>query len=235
MRMVFVPLVFPIFMLTVFSRVFSSLVAVPGFRGAGQYLEYLAPATVMMMAMLASGSAGLSTVTERQTGFHDRMRISPAGSGPSHLGRRLADGSRIFLFTGVITVVAWLSGVTIRNWFLAVLVTGSLAALWGVSYGGLTFSVCLRTGSAEAYQALVPWFFPVLFLSTAFVPLPLLPGWLHGVARVNPVSYICDAIRSAYGGALDSGAAVKALSGIAIVMIGTQLLIWRARVHIDRA
>jgi ABC-2 type transport system permease protein len=64
-----------------------------------------------------------------------------------------------------------------------------------------------------------------MFMSTAFVPLQLLPGWLQTIARVNPVSLICRAIRSSYAGPLDVGALLGAGAGIVAVAAITQLLV----------
>ncbi|HEU5141766.1 MAG TPA: hypothetical protein VFU04_01280, partial [Solirubrobacterales bacterium] len=76
------------------------------------------------------------------------------------LVRRLADATRLASFGAALTFAAWVSGAEIDNWPLALLVAASLAGVWGVAYGGLTLSVCLRTANIETAQALVPLFFP---------------------------------------------------------------------------
>jgi ABC-2 type transport system permease protein len=38
--------------------------------------------------------------------------------------------------------------------------------------------------------------FPLLFVSTAFLPLEVLPGWIQTVAAFNPVTYGVDAARA---------------------------------------
>ena len=37
--------------------------------------------------------------------------------------------------------------------------------------------------------------FLLLFLSPVYVPLTLLGGWIHGVARVNPITFLLEAGR----------------------------------------
>jgi len=224
----FVPLLLPVFMLTIFARVFSAVVNVPGFAGSTAYAGYITPAVILMAVMLGSPTAGISTAVEIQTGFYDRMRMSPAGVGPSMLARRLADATRLAGFVLILLVAARIDGVSVRNWPLALLVSVTLGAWWGVAYGGVALSVCLKTGSAELAQALIPLFFPILFMSTAFMPLQLLPGWLQGIARYNPVSYLCDVIRGALSGHVPAGALWRALLGIVMVTAFTQFLVWRA-------
>jgi ABC-2 type transport system permease protein len=229
---IFVPLVLPLFMLFIFARVFASLVNVPGFSHGGQYSAYIAPAVILMGAMLGSPTAGVSTAVELQTGFFERMRLSPAGCNPSLVARRLADCTRLAFFAVVLILAARLDGVPIHNWPMAVLLTVGLSAWWGVSYGGLSLSACLRTSSAETSQALVPLFFPILFMSTAFVPMKLLPGWLQPIARYNPVTYLSDTIRQAFAGHVLAGSFWRAVFGTVCVMLLTQFLVRRARARL---
>jgi ABC-2 type transport system permease protein len=231
-----VPLVVPIFVLLAYSSIFSGVFArlhlhlagSPGFDGRTDYLQYLLAAPMVMAALLATASAGIGVAVERQLGFYDRMLISPLGPTISQFGRRLGDGTRIGAFVTTLSLVAWAAGAHITDWPLGLSLTIPLAATLGMAYGGLAFALCLRTGSAEAAQAVTPLFFPLLFMSTAFVPLPLVPGWLRPIAAHNPLSAICDSIRLAYVGHFDGQAVLKSVIGIAVLALMTQTLIARA-------
>jgi ABC-2 type transport system permease protein len=230
------PLVVPGFVLLVYSFLFSDvfhrlnvrIAGVPGFDPSIHYVQYLIAAPMVMSAMLATASAGIGVAVERQLGFYDRMELSPAGPTPSQIGRRLGDGTRIALFVAVLTLVGWAAGARIPNAPLALGVTVPLAAALGMAYGGIAFSFCLRTGSAEAAQAVTPLFLPLLFLSTAFVPLQLVPHWLHGVVQYNPLSAVCDAIRLAYAGQTGASPLLRAAAEVAALAALTQILIIRA-------
>ena len=231
---ILVPLVLPIFMLTIFGRVFSSAAQLPGFPHGEEYATYIAPAAVLVGIMLGSATAGISTAMELQTGFFDRMRVSPLGTGASMAGRRMADWTRLAFFAVVLTFASWVDGVPIENWPLAIGVAVALGASWGVVYGGLALAASIRTANAETVQAMVPLFFPILLMSTSLVPMDLLPEWLQAIARYNPVSYICDSMRSATAGDFAAASTWKALLGIAIAGIFTQVLIQlasRRRAH----
>lgn len=230
-----VPLILPIFMLTIFGRVFASVAAIPGFPQGVGYAAYIAPSVVVTGTMLGSPTTGISTAMELQAGFFDRMRLAPLGTGMSMVARRAADGTRLAFFAVVLTVAAWVDGVPIENWPLALGVAVVLSASWGVVYGGLALAASLRTGNAETVQAMVPLFFPVLLMSTGLVPMPLLPGWLQEIARFNPVSYICDSMRSAAAGDFAAAATWKALLGIAAAGVVTQILVQLASRYRARA
>ncbi len=224
-----VPLVLPVFMLVIFSRVFAAVVTIHGFRGSAGYATYLVPAVILMAVMLGSPTAGISTAVELQTGFFDRVQISPVGTAPNLTARRLADATRLGLFAVVLMIVARLDGVAVANWPLALFLAIALGAWWGVAYGGIALAVCLRSGSAETAQALVPLFFPILFMSTAFMPMALLPGWLQAIAHVNPVSHLCDGIRAALAGRWDGRALAEGAAGTAVLTLATQTLVWVAQ------
>ena len=40
------------------------------------------------------------------------------------------------------------------------------------------------------------WVFPLLFASSAFVPLQTMPDWLQAFARNNPITHVINAIRA---------------------------------------
>lgn len=230
------PLIVPGFVLFVYSAFFSEVFArlhfpilnTPGFGAKPHYVQYLIAAPMVMSAMLGTASAGIGVAVERQLGFYNRMQLSPMGPMISQVARRLGDGTRIALFIIILTIVGWLAGAEIPSPFLALGITIPLAAALGMAYGGVTFSFCLRSGSAEAAQAMTPLFLPILFMSTAFVPLPLIPAWVRPIAEYNPLSVICETIRLAYAGKVNGINLVQSISEIAVLATIAQILIFRA-------
>ena len=222
-----VPLIVPIFMLVVFSGVFAPIMGSAGFAGAPNYVTYIAPGATLMAVML-SATGAVSVAVERQTGFYDRMRISPRGPRYSNLARRVADATKLFMFALVLVIVSWLAGASTELWVQALVVGTVLPTLWGFVYGGISFALCLRTGKAELAEAVLPAFFPLLFVSSAFVPVALLPDWMATIARYNPLTYLVDTIRQAYLGAIQASSLGWAILSIVLVGIASQLLVMRA-------
>jgi ABC-2 type transport system permease protein len=232
-----VPLTVPVFMLVVYPRVFSSVFdslggKVAGTPGVGvdfNYLAYIAPATMVMASLLASGSAAVGVAVERQVGYYDRMLLTPLGPGISQAGRRMADATRMALFIVVLSLLAQLNGAGFHNVLFGLAISVPLVAALGVAYGGLAYSLCLSSGSAEATQAITPLFFPILFMSTAFIPLALMPEWLQPIARNAPLSSVCDTVRLAFAGQFDLSTLSKGVAGIAVLALLSQWLIRRAQ------
>ena len=224
----FILLAYPAISSVVFSRIDIEIAGLPGFGSHVNYVQYLIAAPVVMASLLATASAGVAVAVERQLGFYDRMRLSPLGPRASQVARRLGDGTRIAAFVVILTFVGWATGVHVSNWPLALTVTVVLTTSLGMAYGGITFSLCLRSGSAEAAQAVTPLFLPALFLSTAFVPLPLMPDWLRPVAEMNPLSAVCDSIRLADAGRISGPSLLKSVAGIGALAASAQIMILRA-------
>ena len=229
-----VPLIVPIFMLVVFSGVFAPIMGVAGFAGAPNYVTYIAPGAILMAVML-SATGAVSVAVERQTGFYDRMRISPRGPRYSNLARRAADATKLFMFALVLVVVSWLAGASTEHWLLALVLGTVIPTLWGFVYGGISFALCLRTGKAELAETVLPAFFPLLFLSSAFVPVALLPDWMATVARYNPLTYLVDTMRQAYLGDIRTSSLGWAIVSIVGVGVATQLLVMQAERKVARA
>ncbi|HVQ22814.1 MAG TPA: ABC transporter permease, partial [Candidatus Saccharimonadia bacterium] len=63
--------------------------------------------------------------------------------------------------------------------------------------------------------------FPIAFMSTAFVPVALMPDWLQAINVLNPISYIIEAMRAFMIGDVSVEVVVSAI--IAIVVLGVIL------------
>jgi ABC-2 type transport system permease protein len=72
----------------------------------------------------------------------------------------------------------------------------ALAALFGVGYAGFGILVALRTRNVQATNTSFLLFFPLLFLTPNFVPFDRLSPVMETLARINPVSYVIDGLRS---------------------------------------
>jgi ABC-2 type transport system permease protein len=228
-----VPLIVPIFMLVVFSNVFASIMGTAGLAGAPNYVTYIAPGA-MLMAVMLSATGAVSVAVERQTGFYDRMRISPRGPRYSNLARRVADATKLFMFAFVLVIVSFLAGASTEHWLMALVVGTVIPTLWGFVYGGFSFALCLRTGKAELAEAVLPAFFPLIFVSSAFVPMALLPTWMETVARYNPLTYLVDTIRQAYLGDVRASSLGWAILSIVAVGVASQLLVMEAERKVAR-
>ena len=135
----------------------------------------------------------------------------------------IRDSRNVFVVT-LITAVGYAVGFRIGT-NVALFLCGVLLILlfayalsWGFAYIGLS------APNAETAQVMVfPLIFPLLFASSAFVPVATMPGWLQGFAEHQPVTQVVNATRSLMvGGVLhDSGAVVASLlwcAGLLVIL-----------------
>ncbi len=187
---IFVPLFF--FAVTVGS---IGSIAADAF-GIENFTGFQVPVAILAAASSISASAGLGTITDIQSGYFDKLLLTPVPRSAIVLGRITADGVRTVIITLVIVCV----GLIFRTGFdtgvpgLLVLLVGSFS--FGMAYSGFNAAVALRTGSPQAAAAGGLLLFPLIFLSTAFAPKEVFADWLQVLATINPITYVLEAQRS---------------------------------------
>ncbi len=215
-------IIFPIMLLFVSAGGLQAAEELPGFPNVS-YFDFALAVTFMQGAIFATGGAGTDLATDIDTGFLNRLALTPMSGAALVLGQ-LGGAIVLGIFQATCYLAAgFLGGATIASGVGGVLVLYVLVILMAIGFGGLGVAAALRTGNGEAVQGLFPVLFVLLFLSTINLPLDLIPiTWFRWVATGNPITYLVDAIRSLIitgwdGPALAIGFAVAL--GIAILGI----------------
>ena len=194
--LLFMSLFQPLLFLILFSQIFSSLASLPGFP-YDSYLQFLVPAIIAMTALSSAFQSGLGTVADIEDGMLDKFLIAPIHRVSIMSGRILADGIRIIAQAGVVILAAFAMGARYETGPAGIAMMIFLASIFGMAWAGLSNIVALRTQNAEVTMVIgIVLLFPILFLSTGFMPAALLPDWLDTVARFNPLTYLIDAERA---------------------------------------
>jgi ABC-2 type transport system permease protein/oleandomycin transport system permease protein len=119
--------------------------------------------------------------------------------------------------------VGYAVGFQFLNGFLPAVAMILLAIVFGVAICCISAFTGLAIGDEESVQAFgLIWLFPLTFLSSAFVPIATMPGWLQAFANNQPVTYVVDTMRAlALGGpvAANLWKSVAWLAGIFIVFL----------------
>src|SRR3954466_10520689 len=188
------PVVFPLFIIGLFSQVYRDVARVPGFP-VGSYVDWMAPAVFLMAAMFGAQYSAQGLLTDMQTGYLDRLRLLPLKPGGIIFGALAFDVLRTALAGAVVLGASVLLGATWHGGLVAAAGLPMLLALWTLAYGGLFYVVGLKSKKQEAMMGLIPLFLPLSMLSTAYLPGDLLPRWIQWAARLNPYSYVVDGTR----------------------------------------
>jgi ABC-2 type transport system permease protein len=164
--------------------------------GAGlvNYKAFQLPVSIMF-AVTSSG-AGLNMVTDIESGYFDKLLVTPVNRLAILIGAMGADAVRIVFQGLVVTAIALATGMQFTTGVAGAIVATLIGAIFGIAFSALGFGIALRTGNSQATQSIWALFLPAIFLSTAFAPKDKLSGWLSTAATYNPITYVFDAMRS---------------------------------------
>ncbi len=212
----FIPLFFLAVNIGQVSKTFPSSTSF--LHGQG-YAAFQLP--VSLMFAVATATSGLALVTEIDMGYFDKLLVAPIHRSSIILGRLVADLVRGIGASTLVLLVGLAFGVQFRSGILGAVVVVILSALFGVAYAGFAILVALRTRNVQATQSSFILFFPLLFLTPNFVPFDRLSGAMQTLARINPISYVIQGIRSLVIDGWDAGKIGLAL--LVIVVLGAVL------------
>ena len=141
-------------------------------------------------------SRAVTLVTDIQTGYFDRMSLTPVNRLALLLGLTVADFTLVVALTIPVIAMGLILGVTFESGVLGLLLFILMSGLWGLVFTGFPYAIALKTGNPAAVNSSFLLFFPFVFLTTVFVPKEAMTGWLSVVATYNPVTYLLDSLRS---------------------------------------
>lgn len=229
------PMMPALLMTVVFTALFDRVVDVPG-STVSDYDEFLIPGVVVLVALLGAGATSASLASDLRSGYFDRLRITPIRVPALLAGRLAFEAVRLVPGAAVVLAVGFAFGASTHNGIAGPAVVVLLVALLGVAYTGVFFAVAIRTRDPQTPLTLQPLGLPLAFLSTALVPVDLMPTWAERLARVNPVSVVVDGARTAMLGDLWSSQLTAALAVIAVWTALSQLAAWNIlRTHLARS
>jgi ABC-2 type transport system permease protein len=200
----------------------------PGFS----YKAFLIP---MAIAFAVTGMTRAPTlVTDIQSGYFDRLCMSPVRRVALLLGLMVADMAVIIALCLPVLAIGFGVGVRFVTGVPGMVAFVAFSALWGLVFTGLPYAVALKTGSPAAVSASFVVFFPLFFLSDAVVPKAALTGWFSAIATYNPVTYLLGALRSLITTGWQARSLLEglaAVAGIGALSMSLALLALRGRIN----
>jgi len=224
----------PILFLVLFTQLFERFANVPGFP-AESYLIFATPGILLQNAFSSALQSGTSIVLDLDTGYLQKMLVTPVSRFAILLGRLLSDAFRVMIQSTIILALALLLGASPVTGVGGVLLMLLTIAFFGLAWSGISLAIGLRTKSSETVFAIGGFLtFPLLFMSTSLTPLDFMPDWIKTVSMFNPISYTVDAIRVLMidGFIWDTIFAAYSVIGIiAIITLGSTLYLFRKVVN----
>ncbi len=212
-------IIFPLFFLVAFAGGLSRISDVPNFDYGPGYTSFQFVFVFLQSAAFGGVFTGFAVARDFDSGFARRLLLSAprrsgiiAGYALGALGRWVVTGT-------VVTIAALIAGMNVDGSGVQLvglvglgLMMNFAAALWACG-----LAMFLRTEQAGALIQMPV--FIALFLAPVYVPLPLLTGWIHDVARYNPITKALEAGRGLLAGSpVEVGAAFAFLAVTACVL-----------------
>jgi ABC-2 type transport system permease protein len=210
-------IIFPLVLMAVNAGGLDSATSLPGFP-TGSFYAFALAVPFVQGALFATMNAGTDLARDIQTGFFNRLSLTPM-SGTALLAGTLAGVIVIGTAQAIGYILGGLvMGVDIRAGLPGMAVLIVYSALIVLGFGALGATMALRTGSGEAVQGMFPLLFVFLFISSMNTPRDLIAvDWFRVLASINPVSYLIECVRSLIITGWDAEALALGF-GIAIVI-----------------
>ena len=149
----------------------------------------------MTALLYEAGLVGLAT--DVKSGLLERFRSLPMARSAVLAGRTLADLTRNVFVVILMVAVGFAVGFRVHTSFALLLAGMLLVLLFGYSLAWIFATLGLATGDPETAQAAAfPIMAPLVFASSAFIPVSTMPGWLQAFAAHQPVSVTANAVRA---------------------------------------
>ena len=216
----------PVIFVLMFRYVFGGAIKIPGI----DYVDYLMPGIFVQTVVFGALTTGVGLAEDLHRGLIDRFRSLPMARSAVLVGRTLADLTRNLFVVILMAVIGLLVGWHVHGGPAGLVGALLLVLAFAYSLSWVFAIVGLSSPNAETAQAAsFPLLAPLVFASSAFVPVATMPTWLQGWANHQPVSVVVNATRELTLGthASDLPAALAWIIGI--VAVCAPLGVWRYR------
>ncbi|HVX23450.1 MAG TPA: ABC transporter permease [Acidimicrobiales bacterium] len=206
--------------LLIFRYVFGGAVA---HTGTLSYVDFLVPGFVVTGVLFQGMGAAAGIAEDRNGGLVDRLRSLPIRLLSVVTGRVAADTVLVAWGVVVMTAVGFLVGFRLGGGAADGLAALGLTVVYGFAFVWVFITLGLLAGSPQAAQGLAFVVFPLTFVSSAYVPVATMPGWMQAFANHQPMTVMCNTVRI-----LTGGPAAQHLLGHSLAYYLVPSLLWTA-------
>jgi len=164
--------------------------------GEVNYQDYIYPGILSMSVLFGSVFFGLYIVWDRKLDVLKAVLVAPVSRISIFFGKVLGGCTDVIIQVLILFLFSFLFP-SINLWgiplaLLILSITSIAMVSMGLAIGSLFESL-------EGFQVIATFVvFPLFFLSGALFPVnDRLPAWLHGVVKLNPLTYTVDGVRGA--------------------------------------
>ncbi|MEA2715782.1 MAG: type transport system permease protein, partial [Actinomycetota bacterium] len=178
--------------LLIFRYVFGGAIPINGIP----YVNFLVPGFVGTGVLFSGMTASIGAAEDLSEGLFDRLRSLPVPRLAVVSGRVVADTALGAIGLTVTSAVGFAVGFRSSAAILSLLAAFGLCVLAAFAFTWLFVWLGITAGTPQAAQSIGLLVFPFTFVSSAFVPVNSMPGWLQPVARNQPLTPMVNAVRT---------------------------------------
>ncbi|HEY3142026.1 MAG TPA: ABC transporter permease [Acidimicrobiales bacterium] len=164
--------------------------------GEVPYVDLLVPGFVVGSVLFGGMMTAAGVAEDMEQGFFDRLRSLPVSRTALVAGRAVADTGVLAWTLAVTAGVGFLVGFRIHGSPTEALAAFGLCLIFGFAFVWLFVVMGLVAGTAQGAQGMSMLVFPLTFVSSAYVPVGSMPGWMQPIANNQPVTAMVNAVRS---------------------------------------
>ena len=163
---------------------------------APSYISFLTAGVVVMTVLNNGLAGGVDLLFDKENGFLERLMSTPIRRSSVILSRFLFVMTITSLQVLVILGVAAAFGVHPATGWLGVIAILFIGMLFGVGLTSISMALAFSVKSHGDFFSMLGFLsLPMIFLSSALVPLEAMPGWMSTLAQLNPMTWVINAVR----------------------------------------
>jgi ABC-2 type transport system permease protein len=204
--------------LLIFRYVFGGAIPI---KGGIPYVDFLVPGFITTGVLFTGMNAASGAAEDLQQGFVDRLRSLPVPRLCFLTGRAVADTAWNTWGLVITAIIGFAVGFRIHGPVIDSLAAFGLCVVFGFAFEWLFIMLGLMAGTPQAAQGMALLVFPFTFVSSAYIPVSSMPGWMQSFAAHQPVTYMVDTVRS-----LSQGHPAEVLIGQSTGHLVAWSLVW---------
>jgi len=203
-------------------------ITVRQFRAVDFYVPGIISAFIMTNGIIAVTT---NTTEFKRRGIIKRLSITPLGKIEWILGNVFSQTILNLMLTGIMIAVGWLvfnvQAIPDAFSFLLIFLGSAMFSGIGMLLSGLVRDVEAASAIGNAIA------FPMMFLSGAYFPLEFMPDFVQSIAKVLPLTYFSEGLRSAmiykYSEGIFTNMAIVSVLAMAFIVLGSLVTRWKEK------
>lgn len=183
------PIMFVLLFRYVYENAFTGLLTVP-------YVLFLMPGIFVQNTIFGSTTTAIGLAEDLKKGIVDRFRSLPMARSAVLVGRTTADLMKNLVLVLIMIGIGYVVGFRFQEGIVAAIGVVLLVLAIGWAFSWISATLGLAIKEVEAVQAAsFTWIFPLVFVSSIFLPPQGMHPVLEAVARNNPMTHWANLAR----------------------------------------